>query len=315
MKRVPLWLTVVPLIVAVLGYWFFWNGYKNRFRTEIAAVFPGAPVEIGGFPYRLEAKVGSPRLQSTGDVSASANAQQAVLNRGPWQRDLTIVRSAQPRIVARIPALASSGLSISAPSAETSLHLDKDRAIARLSTVFDDPTVTLALLGVPVTAGKLEVHFRETPGRSAEAWSPSLPQRAQIVLAGEGVRTVGEPLKLAADIRVTGPTRLIDYARWAGKGSVEIHALTLGDSTGEVLRLDGTLVASGGIPRLTGTIVTSCPQSVRVALTGAPRLHEERLRLPVTLSLSGSPGAWQLGNLPTGTRATRAQQPACPVLR
>lgn len=315
MKRVPLWLTVVPLIVAVAGYWWFWSGYRDAFRVEISTVLPGAPVTIGGFPYRLEAEVGSPRLQSKGDVTATASAERAVMNRGPWQRDLTIIRSVAPRVTASIPALATSQLSITAPSAESSLHLDKDRRIARLSTVFDSPTVTLALLGVPVTAGKLEVHFREMPGRSAEAWSPSLPQRAQIVLAGEGVRTVGEPLKLAADIRVTGPTRLIDYARWAGKGSVEIHALTLGDSSGEVLRMDATLVASGGVPRLTGTIVTSCPESVRVALTGARRLHEQRLRLPVTLSLSGSPGAWQLGNLPEAGRATRAQQPACPALR
>ncbi|QXQ04807.1 DUF2125 domain-containing protein [Sphingosinicellaceae bacterium] len=315
MKRIPLWLTVVPLILGVAGYWWFWSGYKDGFREQIAAVFPGSPVTIGGFPYRLEAEVGSPRLESRGDVPATASADNAILNRGPWQPDLTIVRSAEPRVSGRIPALANSTLSIAAPSSETSLHLDQARRIARLSTVFDKPRVTLALLGLPLTATKLEVHFRETTGRSAEAWSPSLPQRAQVVLEGEGVKAAaGAPLKLAADIRVTGPTRLIDYARWASKGTVEIHALTLADTTDEVLRLDATMVASGGVPRLTGTLVTSCPQTVRAALTGE-RVSEQRLRLPVTLSLSGSPGAWQLGNLPEAGRATRAQQPACPALR
>lgn len=314
MKRIPVWLTVVPLLAAIAGYWWFWSGYKDGFRTEIAAVLPGAPVTIGGFPYRLEAEVAAPRLTATGDVGATATATRAVLNRGPWQPQLTIIRSTEPRLAASIPALAASRLAIAAPTAESSLHIEEGR-IVRLSTVFDQPRVDLGLLGLPVTAAKLEVHFRETPGRSAEAWSPTLPQRAQLVLAGEGVRSAGgAPLTLAADLRVTGPTRLIDFARWGPAGTLEIHGLTLGDKTGEVLRLDATLVASAGVPRLTGTIVTACPQSVRAAFTGV-RVSEQRLRLPVKLSLSGSPGAWQLGALPEAGHAVRAQQPACPVLR
>ena len=314
MKRVPLWLTVVPLVLAVAGYWWAWTGWRDDFRAEIARVLPGAPVSIGGFPYRLEAEVGQPVLQAKSDITASATARLAIVNRGPWQKNPTIIRSVEPRIVAQIPALAGSALSIVAPSAETSLHVEDGR-IARLSTVLTAATIDLQLLGLPLAAARFEVHIRETPGRSAEAWSPTLPQRAQVVLAGEGIHAPGgAPLKLAADLRVTGPTRLVDYAGWAPKGTVEIHPLIVSDATGEVLRLQGTLVASTGTPHVSATVTTECPLTVQAAFTGG-RVSEQRLRLPVTLSLSGTPGAWQLGGLPEPGRATRAQQPPCPVLR
>lgn len=314
MKRFPLWLTIVPLVVAVGGYWWAWNGWKDDFRGQIARVLPGVPVTIGGFPYRLEATVPAPRLASRGDVAAVASASRAVLNRGPWQRDLTIARSVDPRVSMRIPALAASGLAIAAASAQSSLHLDGDR-VARLSTVYTGARITAALLGVPVTAGTLEVHVRETPGRLSEPWSPTLPERAQVVLSGTDVRAGGgAPLTLAGDLRINGPARLTSYAAWAGQGSLAIKGLTLVDKTGEVLRLDATLVASGGTPRLSGTILTNCPASIRAAMTGA-RVSEQRLRLPVRLSLTGSPGAWRLAGVPEPGRAVRAQQPPCPVLR
>ncbi len=314
MRRFPLWLTIVPLVLAVGGYWWAWTGWKDDFRAEIARVLPGVPVTIGGFPYRMEAEVGRPRLAARGDVTATASAARAVLNRGPWQRQLTIIRSVAPRLSAAIPALTGSGVAIAAPSAETSLHIEAGR-IVRLSTVLTGATADLQVLGVPLTARTLELHFRETPGRSAEAWSPTLPERAQLVVAGEGVKTAsGAPLTLAADLRVTGPARLTSYAAWADKGSVEIRNLTLGDAAGEVLRLNATLVASGGVPHVTGTMLTACPATVRAAMTGT-RVSEQRLRLPVQLALGGTPGAWRLTGVPEPGRPVRAQQPPCPVLR
>jgi len=314
MKRLPLWLTVVPLVLAVAGYWWAWSGWRHEFRAEIARVLPGVPVSIGGFPYRLEADVATPRLAARGDVTATAAAERGIVNRGPWQRQLTIIRSVAPRLSAAIPALTGAGVAIAAPSAETSLHIEDGR-IVRLSTVLTGATVELQLLGLPLTARSLELHLRETPGRSAEAWSPTLPERAQLVLAGEGVKaTSGAPLKLAADLRVTGQTRLTSYAAWADKGTVEIRNLTLGDASGEVLRLNATLVASGGVPQLAGTMLTACPSTVRAALTGV-RVSEQRLRLPVQLALTGAPGAWRLTGVPEPGRPVRAQQPPCPVLR
>ena len=316
MRRFPLWLTLVPLIAAVAGYYWYWSGQRDAFRTEIARVLPGTSLDVGGFPYRLEATVASPaRTSRAPDIEARVSGARAVLNRGPFQRDLTVVRTIDPRVVAHLPALAASGLTIVARTAQTSLHLDDKGVIARLSTVFEAPRIDAALLGGSVVATGFEVHVRETPGRTAEPWSPTLPERAQVVLAGEGVRMgAGPPLRLAADLRVTGPTRLIDYARWAGQGTVQIRGLTLADATGEVLRLDATLVAATGRPRVTGTIVTPCPLSVQAALSGTSA-SEQRLRIPVQLAFGGTPGAWTLTGVPAPGRPVRAQQPACPVLR
>lgn len=316
MRRFPLWLTVVPLIVAVAGYYWYWSGQRDAFRAEIARVLPGSSLSVGGFPYRLEATVADPARKSLApDVDARVSATRAVLNRGPFQRDLTVLRSTDPRIVARIPALAAAGVSIAAKTAQTSLHLDKQGVIARLSTILDAARIDAALLGSSVIAKTFEVHFREIPGRLPEAWSPTLPERAQVVLAGEGVRMAkGAPLRLAADLRVTGPTELIDYARWAGKGTVEVRGLTLGDATGEVLRLDATMVVAVGRPRVTGTILTPCPRSVQGALAGTG-VSEQRLRIPVKLAFGGTPGAWTLTGMPAPGRPVRGQQPACPVLR
>ena len=315
-RRFPLWLTIVPLAAAVGGYWYAWSGWRDDFHAELARVVPGSAVTIGGFPYRMEAEVGAlARASRAPDIDARVSAASAVLNRGPWQRDLTIVRATQPRVAARIPSLASSGLSIAAPSAEMSVHLDQAGAVARLSTVFARATVGLALLGRPLTADKLEVHVRETPGRSDEAWSPVRPERAQLVLGGAGVRLGGgAPLTLAGDLGVNGPGKLVDFAHWAGEGSVAVRGLTLADKTGEVLRLDATLVADAGRPRLTGTIVTVCPATVRAAFAGASPVSEQRLRLAVRLAVGGAPGAWTLGGLPDAPRAVRAQQPPCPAL-
>ncbi|TRW18187.1 DUF2125 domain-containing protein [Glacieibacterium frigidum] len=316
MKRFPLWLTLVPLVAGVGGYYWYWSGQRDAFRAEIARVLPGSSLSVGGFPYRLEAVVGSPARKSLApDIDARVSAAQAVLNRGPFQSDLTVLRSTDPRIVARIPALAEAGVSIAARSAQTSLHLDKKGVVARLSTVLDAARVDAALLGGSVLAKTLEVHFREIPGRLPEAWSATLPERAQVVLAGEGVQMgKGAPLRLAGDLRVTGPTRLVDYARWAGKGTVEVRGLTLGDATGQVLRLDATLVAAAGRPRVTGTILTTCPLSVQAALADG-RVSEQRLRIPVKLAFGGSPGAWTLTGMPTPGRPVRGQQPPCPALR
>lgn len=316
MRRFPLWLTLVPLVLAVAGYYWYWSAQRDAFRTEIARVFPGSALSVGGFPYRLEATVGAPARKSLApDIDARVSAASAVLNRGPFQRALTVVRTTDPRVVARVPALAASGLTIAAKSAQSSLHLDKAGVIARLSTVFDAARVDAALLGGSVTAQSLEVHVREIPGRLPEAWSPTLPERAQVVLAGVGVRMGrSAPLRLAADLRVTGPTPLIDYARWAGKGTVEVRGLTLADATGEVLRMDATMVAEQGRPRLSGTILTPCPLSVQAALAGT-RVSEQRLRIPVKLAFGGSPGAWTLAGIPAPGRPVRGQQPACPALR
>lgn len=316
MRRIPLWLTVVPLAIGLVVYWFVWSGYRDDLRADIGRVLPGATVTIGGFPYRMEAEVAAPRYARRDGVTLALAAKRAIVNRTPWQRALTIVRSDAPHAEVVISALPGATVRIDAASAVSSLHLDADGRVARQSNVFTAARAALGVLPVPVTAATLEVHLRETPARSNEAWSATPPQRAQVVLAGTGVRLgQGAPLTLAADIGVTAAAPLRSYAGWADGGTVEIAPLTLADASGEVVRLTASIVPARGGPTLAGTISTVCPATVAAALAGAPRPSEQRVRLPIRLAIGGPLGAVRvLGDVPP-PRAVRAQLPPCPALR
>ncbi len=45
MKRIPLWLTIVPLLIGGVVYWHFWSGWRDTLRADLAAVMPGVPVD------------------------------------------------------------------------------------------------------------------------------------------------------------------------------------------------------------------------------------------------------------------------------
>ncbi len=98
MKRIPLWLTIVPLLLGGAVYWHFWSGWRDTLRADLAAVMPGVPVTIGGFPYRLEADVASPVYRLDGPAAVRLDAGRALINRNPWQRDLTVVRTERPAV-------------------------------------------------------------------------------------------------------------------------------------------------------------------------------------------------------------------------
>ncbi|WP_417515632.1 DUF2125 domain-containing protein [Minwuia sp.] len=90
-------LILLLVLLAVGGYWFYWNaladGLKNGFdrwvadrRAEGVEVAHGT-VEVNGFPYRLEMTIAAPSLaapQLTDQPSWSADA--VVLYFQPWQR-------------------------------------------------------------------------------------------------------------------------------------------------------------------------------------------------------------------------------------
>ncbi len=316
MKRVPLWLTVVPLVLGAAVYWHFWTGWRDTLRADLGAVLPGTPVTIGGFPYRLEADVARPRYALDGPVRLTVDAARARANRNPWQRDLTIVRTETPTVAAAIDGLDGARLRAQAASGVASVRLGAG-GIARLSTVLERATATTGLFAAPVTAVHFEVHLRETRARSNEAWSATPPQQAQVVLSGTGVRFGhGAPLTLAVDAGITATARLRDLAGWRDGGTVEIRSATLGDATGEVARLTASVVPAGATLRLTGTIDTVCPASVRAAVDGTAPVAELRRRTPVRLAFGGRPGAFVLGPEPAGGATTvRAQVPPCPRLR
>ncbi|MGI4881328.1 MAG: hypothetical protein ACRYG4_28025, partial [Janthinobacterium lividum] len=196
MRRFPLWVTIVPLMVGVGVYWHFWSGYRDAFRADIDKVLPGATIKIGGFPYRMEGEVVAPAVSGSGKIGFSASATRAIFNRGPWQRDLTVIRTIAPRARAAVDGVRGSVLDLSAVSGMSSLHLDHGR-VARQSNVFASARLTTGLLAAPIRADKFEVHIRELSPRSYEAWSATPPQHVQIVLSANAARIGnGAPLTL-----------------------------------------------------------------------------------------------------------------------
>lgn len=322
-RRLPLWLTLVPLVAAGLGYWYVWSGWADQFRQTVAAWLPGQSVSVGGFPYRIEASIDQPHLRLPGVVRVEATAARALVNRGPWQPDLNVVRAEQPRFLVAVDAQGQrTALQARAEgkSALTSIHLFEGR-LARLSTVIEAAKVRLGFLPAPLTADTLEVHLREVPGRLPEPWSPKLPARGQMMVRGERVRIAGgDALTLAADIAVTGRARLSDYVAWADGGTIEVGRLTLSDAHGTIATLGATMVPAGrtGV-RFAGTIDTVCPSTVAAAFAGAAQGGEQRLREPVRLAAEGSVdavGAVRVSGMPAdlAMRARRAQLPPCPRL-
>ncbi len=316
MRRVPLWLTIVPLALGVAVYWHYWSGWRDTLRADLAAVVPGATVSIGGFPYRMEGTAAAPAITLSGAVKTSLRAASAIVNRGPWQRDLTVIRTANPEVDVSIPALRDVAAHLTATSAVSSLHVAAG-VVVRQSNVFAAARATTGLFNAPVTADSFEVHLRETRARSNEAWAATPPQQAEVVLAGTGVRIgQGVPLTLAADFGITATSRLRDYAGWAAGGTVEVHSLTLADASGEVLAMKASGVPVDGTLRLTGTITTVCPASVAAAFAATRAPVEQRLRNPVRLAFGGVPGAFTVAAPPPGApTAVRAQLPPCPLLR
>lgn len=327
MKRIPLWLTIVPLVLGGLLYWHFWSGWRDTLRVDLATVIPGAAVTIGGFPYRLEAEVARPHYQlggrhdegrpDDGPVGLVLTADRALVNRNPWQRDLTIVRADHlRRFGASIEGLTGADVAGSADTAVSSIHLGPT-GIARLSTVLAGIVAETTLFAARINAAHFEVHLRQTRARSNEAWSATPPEQAQVVLSGTKVRFgAGAPLTFDLDAGVTATARLRDFAGWAAGGTVEIRAATLADASGEVARLTATVVPLAGTLRLTGTVTTVCPATLAAAVGGTVAAPESRLRNPVRLAFAGTPGSFVLAAIPIDApTAVRGQLPPCPRLR
>ena len=321
MRRVPLWVTLLPLLAGLAGYWLVWDRFAGAFARGIAAVLPGPPPTIRGFPYRLEAEVAQPSLaRDWPGLTVRLSAVRAVLNRGPWQPSLTVISTEAPRVAFAVPRLAGASIVLTAATGLSSVHIEKGR-IARLSNVFTGAHAMLGMFADQAAADRLELHFRETPTAArASAASPRFPVQAQLVLSGEGVRLAGgDPLTLGGEAALTARAPLRSYAAWGAGGTAELK-LTLADATGEVLAIAATAVPSGdGRLRFAGTLSTVCPATVRAAFTGTAPPAEFRARRPVRLAFGGMGGSLQLGPAAPGSAPdagpVRRHLPPCPALR
>lgn len=324
MRRLPLWLMLVPLVAAVLVYWLLWSGWADAFRNRVTAWLPGSEIAVSGFPYRIETSVGQPRLQGSDTVAYSLSASRAIINQGPWQPELTVVRTTAPRAsiaVGGTRAATAMRVDLGGISALTSINVAGGRLV-RLSTVIEAARGRIGVITPPLAADTLEIHLREVAGRLPEPWSPTLPGQGQAVISAERLRIGGgDALTLKSDMAITGAARLTGFARWASGGTVELRTLTLADAHGDVATVKATLAPVGltGV-RMTGTISTVCPEAVVAAFTAGPAPKALRLRAPLQLAFDASAGPAAFVNV-TGvpndlaSRPRRAREAACPVIR
>lgn len=317
MKRIPLWLTLLPLLAGLAAYWWYWDRQRDAFEHALGVV-AGRPVEVGGFPYRLEAEIADPRLAHDGPYVFEAQADRLRANRQPGRPELVSIASLRPRISWRAPSLEGAVFTVASATAQTSLRTENER-IVRLSNVHEDARVQLPLLPIAATAAAFEWHFRETPAPPDPASrAPTFPEQAQLVLSARGLRIAGgDPLKMAAQIGITSALPVWNLAQWRRGGTVEIRDLTLSDAHGELLALKATASASLTDPlRIAGTIDTVCPLTLSAAFAGTPPPATEfRTRRPTRLGLGGAAGAIELMP-PTNDRPlpVRTQEPPCPRL-
>jgi hypothetical protein len=317
-RRVPLWVTLVPLLVGILAYYLLWQGWARNFEALVEDWLPDATIAVTGFPYRLEADASDVSLTGGGTIKLAASAPRIRINQGPWKPQLTLVRADYPRFSAGVgPGF---GASIAGRSAVSSINV-VDGKLMRLSSVVDAANARLGFANVAISADEVQLHLRERfPEQAGDAGAPTLPVRGQLVISGERVRfDGGDALTLASDIAATGAGRLTNFVDWARAGTIEVTRLALSDAHGEVAAVKATLVPVGGNGlRMAGTIETICPASVEAAVLGvAPPAREMRLRAPVRLAFDGVPGAVRLTGMPDNLvyRATRGQLPPCPRLR
>lgn len=315
-RRIPLWLTVVPLLAALAFYGWLWTGWAREFKTVLTAWLPATEISVTGFPYRLESSLDAPRLDLGETVKIRIAAARARINRGPWRPELTVIGTEAPTLTVIVGPLLSA--SLAGKSAQTSVHTEAAR-LTRLSSVITGATARIGLTAAPITAETLELHLRERmPGPKAGTGPTDTP-RGQMVITGKALRfAAGDPLSLAADMTVTGAARLLGYDAWAPTGTIELGSFTLADSVGEIASAKATFAPIGrtGL-RLAGTIETVCPATIVAALEARPAPAEMRLRAPLRLAFEGTPADLRITGLPTDLagRATRKQLAACPKVR
>lgn len=314
-RRFPVWVTLLPLVAAIGLYGLLWRGWADDFRAEINALLPGASLDLGGFPYRLEIATSQPRLALGSALRLEIAADSARINRGPWRPNPSVIRLESPRAsVVVSPAIAAR---ISAAAATASINWGEGR-LRRQSSILQAATLSLGTSPLAITADTLELHLREVQGDPVPQTSPRREAHGQLVISASRLRFAdGDALTLSAEILATAAARLTDYARWADGGTLELTRLTMADAHGEILSLSATLTPGASQTLdIAGAIETICPAALAAAFSGAAPAPEKRLRVPVRLALAGQLDAPRLVQLPDlQSRPRRTQEPDCPRLR
>ncbi len=322
-RRLPLWLTLLPLVVAAALYWRWWQGESASFRAELVAVLgSGVPIDVGGFPYRLATDLDHLALSSEGsDGSLGFTAERVTIHRQPFVRTLSVIGAAQPRLRARATAFAGANLRIAAPTGRASINRTFGR-LNRLSAEFAAADIALGIVSPTLHAQHLEIHLRETPvAPIAFPTGPTLPTQAEIIVRATALR-IGRsaPLTLEAAVALTAAAPLRSVRGWAAQsGTLELRRFSLSDTGGSVVQGSMTLAPmANGVLRIVGTASTVCPRTLIAALANGPAPPREyRARQFHTLAFGGTAGAVRplTDEASLGAFTVRTQEPPCPALR
>jgi hypothetical protein len=313
MRRIPVWIALLPLALGIVGYWLWWERQAEAFRQQVAAFAPGAT--IGGFPYRIEAGVGARRIvRRAGGITLAAAASRATVNRQPWRTGHVVIATENPSLALAVQALPAVRVRVAGPAALASVRRPAD-VLERLSIRFERAEIELPFAGA-FAASAFELHLRETPVVDAPAL-PTGPTQAEARIAGTLAR--GD-VRVAIDLPLfaTADAPIVSVAQWRDGGTVEIRGGRLLTEKGEaVAGFDATLAPlPDGRIAIAGTVDTDCPATLRALLAGRPAAVEYRTRRTQRLPVNGVDGAIRLGEAegPSGG-PVRSQEPPCPALR
>ena len=321
-RRVPVWATLFPLVLAVAAYWGYWGHKRDQFRAELASVLGPMPVTFGGFPYRLQADLGRASLtrERTGSI-VRLSADRMTIDRQPWTPSLSVVGAKEPRLLAALTGIGGARLDVEAPRGRASLNSAYGR-LDRLSAEFEGARLWLALVPAMGRADHLELHIRETPiAPIATPHGPTFPTQAELIARSTGLRLDdGAPLTMEVSLAATAPAPLRSVKGWADQGgTVELRRLTQADAHGTVLDMRATAVPlPNGRLEVNGVLTTDCPRTVLAAFARerSPGV-EYRARTLIRIPFGGVVGSIaptvDAAGLPQFT--VRAQEAPCPVLR
>lgn len=242
-RRFPLWAAILPLLFGILAYWLYWEREAEAFRQAVIAAVPGtAKAEIGGFPYRIEARLAKFSVQSEhDDLMLALSSGATVINRQPWRTGHVVVAAQKPNMNFSVPSILGADLRIEAPAMLASVRRPGE-TLQRLSMQFPKARLWLPVVGGPFEATELEVHIRETPAKAGPQSSPTPPVQAEARLVGKLGHTGGASFGIDLPLFVTAATRIASVGDWQSSGTVEIKGGILTDTRGKpVAGFDVTL--------------------------------------------------------------------------
>ena len=113
-------------MLGVLLWGWVWRGYADSFRADLQQVAPpGTDIALGGFPYRLEARIQNLDTSlGTEVLRGRLQARGLAVNRVPWQTDRQVLNLESADVTVAVAGLSGATARVEAAEAQASLKLD-----------------------------------------------------------------------------------------------------------------------------------------------------------------------------------------------